>query len=326
MEFRAFAVATVIIAATCLRAPAQAQVAQPNWPATLTIATASPGGTYYTYGQGLARILTRVLHLPVAARPTEGPSENIRLIEQGDAQVGFVTMGVALQGWNGTADWTGGKEFRAMRALFPMYDTPFHFIVMRESPVQSLADMAGKRIGAGPRGGTAGNYVPRFFETLEIAAPLSYGTWEALTAQLEQGELDVLAVAAGVPFPAVTRLEADQEIRYIPVSEDQIFTLRLAMSELNQSVIPAGTYPSLMKGYPTVGLYNFAVAHKDLPDDLVYRIVKVVFDYHQEMMEIHPAAASTVPGNFVYNTFLPYHDGAARYYGNTFAPGLLVGD
>ena len=271
-------------------------------------------------------MLTRVLRLPVAARPTEGPSENIRLIEEGDAQIGFVTMGVALQGWNGTADWTGGKEFRAMRAMFPMYDTPFHFIVMRESPVQSLADMAGKRIGAGPRGGTAGNYVPRFLETLEIEASLSYGTWEALTAQLEQGELDVLAVAAGVPFPAVTGLEADHEIRYIPVSEDQIFTLRLAMPELNQSVIPAGTYPSLMKGYPTVGLYNFAVAHKDLPGDLVYRIVKAVFDYHQEMMEIHPAAASTVPGNFVYNTFLPYHDGAARYYGNTFAPGLLVGD
>jgi TRAP transporter TAXI family solute receptor len=326
MAFRAFGLATIIIAATFLWAPAQAQFAQPNWPATLTIATASPGGTYYTYGQGLARILTRVLRLPVAARPTEGPSENIRLIEEGDAQVGFVTMGVALQGWNGTADWTGGKEFRAMRAMFPMYDTPFHFIVMRKSPVQSLADMAGKQIGAGPRGGTAGNYVPRFFDTLEIEASLSYGTWEALTAQLERGELDVLAVAAGVPFPAVTRLEANQKIRYVPVSEDQIFTLRLAMPELNQSVIPAGTYPSLMKGYPTVGLYNFAVAHKDLPDDLVYRIVKVVFDYHQEMMEIHPAAASTVPGNFVYNTFLPYHDGAARYYGNTFAPGLLVGD
>jgi TRAP transporter TAXI family solute receptor len=321
MEFRAFGVATIILAATALWAPAQAQVAQPNWPATLAIATASPGGTYYTYGEGLARMLTRVLRLPIAARPTEGPSENIRLIEEGDAQVGFVTMGVALQGWNGTADWTGGKEFRAMRAMFPMYNTPFHFIVMRESPVQSLADLAGKRIGAGPRGGTAGNYVPRFLETLEIEASLSYGTWEALTAQLEQGELDVLAVAAGVPFPAVTGLEADHEIRYIPVNEDQILTLRLAMPELNQSVIPAGTYPSLMKGYPTVGLYNFAVAHKDLPGDLVYRIVKAVFDYHQEMMEIHPAAASTVPG-----TFLPYHDGAARYYGNTFAPGLLVGD
>ena len=41
------------------------------------------------------------------------------------------------------------------------------------------------------------------------------------------------------------------------------------------------------------------------------------------MLEIHPAAAATVPGNFVHNTFLPYHDGAIRYYGNTFASGVL---
>lgn len=74
MEFRAFGVATIILAAIALWAPAQAQFAQPNWPATLAIATASPGGTYYTYGEGLARMLTRVLRLPVAARPTEGPA------------------------------------------------------------------------------------------------------------------------------------------------------------------------------------------------------------------------------------------------------------
>ena len=110
MKTRAFAVAAVIVAA--IGWMSEARSAEPNWPATLTIATASPGGTYYTYGEGLAKILTRVLRLPVAARPTEGPSENIRLIEEGDAQLGFVTMGVALQGWNGTGDWTGGKEFR----------------------------------------------------------------------------------------------------------------------------------------------------------------------------------------------------------------------
>ena len=45
--------------------------------------------------------------------------QNIELIEAGEAQVGFVTMGVAQQGWNGTGDWTGGKQHRAMRAIVP---------------------------------------------------------------------------------------------------------------------------------------------------------------------------------------------------------------
>ena len=129
-----------------------------------------------------------------------------------------------------------------------------------------------------------------------------------------------------MPFPAVSGLEAKNEVRYVPLTPDEILALRLAIPELNASFIPAGTYPSLMYGYETVGLYNFAVAHRDLPVSLVYEIVAAVFDHHEEMMEVHPAAASTVPRNFVQNTFLPYHDGAIRYYGNAIAPGVLLGD
>src|SRR3712207_8531687 len=117
-------------------------------------------------------------------------------------------MGVALQAWEGRGDWTQGRPYRAMRAMFPMYDTPFHFVVPPDSPIRSLADMAGKRVGVGPRGGTAGTYIPDFFRTLKIGARLVFGTWEELAVQLEARSLDALAAAAGVPFPAVAALDA----------------------------------------------------------------------------------------------------------------------
>jgi TRAP transporter TAXI family solute receptor len=300
--------------------------AQPNWPGALTLVTASPGGTYHAYGAGLARMLTRVLGIPVAMRATEGPNQNIMLIEAGEAELGFVTMGVALQAWNGVGEWTQGRSYRAIRAIFPMYDTPFHFIVLPDSPVRSPADLAGKRLGVGPHGGTAGTYVPSFLRALKIEAELAYGTWEELAAQLEARSIDGLAAAAGVPFPAVAALDAKKLVRSVPLTTDQILALRLAVPELTPAVIPAGSYPSLNRNYETVGLYNFTVAHKDLPIDLVYRIVDAVFDNHDEMMAIHPAAAATVPGNFVHNTFLPYHEGALRFYGNSFAAGVLAAD
>jgi TRAP transporter TAXI family solute receptor len=324
MLSRVCALLAMVVAAFASTAPAGAD--QPNWPPLVIIATASPGGTYHAYGQGLAKLLTRVLDLPVVEQTTEGPRENIQLIEAGDVQLGFVTMGVALQAWNGTGDWTNGKQYREIRALFPMYDTPFHFVVLKDSNIRSLADMAGKRVGAGPETGTAGIYVPRFLSTLKINATLSYGTWDDLAAQLEEGTVDVLAVAAGVPFPAVAGLEAKNKIRYVAPTQEETVVLRLAIPELTASVIPPGSYPSLMTPYQTVGLYNFAVADKDLPSDLVYRIVDAVFAQHQEMIDIHPAAAATVPANFVHNTFLPYHPGALRYYGNVAATGVVRAD
>ncbi|HEY6834049.1 MAG TPA: TAXI family TRAP transporter solute-binding subunit [Pseudolabrys sp.] len=303
-----------IFAAAALLWPASSRSGEPNWPDHLTIGTASPGGTYYVYGDGLAKILTRTLDLPVVRLATDGPAQNIELLEAGEAKLGFVTIGIALQAWNGTGVWAGKKPARSMRAIFPMYDTPFQFLVLQESGIRSITEMAGKRVGVGPRGGTSAAYFPEFFNTLKVPVNLVFGEWAELAAQINQHTLDVLAVAAGVPFPSFVELEAKDKVRYIAFAPEQIATLRLAMPELAPSRIPAGTYPSLLRHYQTLGLYNFAVANADLPDDLVYNMVRAVFENHEEMMEAHAAAAATVPANLERNSFLPLHPGAIRYY------------
>jgi uncharacterized protein len=43
-------------------------------------------------------------------------------------------------------------------------------------------------------------------------------------------------------------------------------------------------------------------------------------------MQIHQAAAETVPANFTRNTILPFHGGAARWYRNKAAAGVVFGD
>ncbi len=304
----------IFAAAVALLWPTPSRSGEPNWPDQLLIGTASPGGTYYVYGEGLAKILTRTLDLPVVRLATEGPAQNIELLEAGEAKLGFVTIGIALQAWNGTGVWAGKKPARSMRAIFPMYDTPFQFLVLQESGVRSIAEMAGKRVGVGPRGGTSAAYFPEFFNTLKVPVNLVFGEWAELAAQVHQRTLDVLAVGAGVPFPSFVELEAKDKVRYIAFGPEQITALRLAIPELTPSRIPAGTYPSLLRHYQTLGLYNFAVAHAELPDDLVYNVVRAVFENHEEMMEAHAAAAATVPANIDRNSFLPLHPGAIRYY------------
>src|SRR6476619_7161033 len=163
--------------------PSAGRSGEPNWPETLTIGTASPGGTHYQYGEGLARLLSRKLGLPVIARPTEGAAENIKLLESGEIQLAFVTLGIAQQGWSGTGDWTGGRQFRSARALFPMYDTPFQFVVMSDSGIASVPDLAGKQVGIGPQGGTGGVYTPLLFSAIKTAPTFVTGSWMDLATR-----------------------------------------------------------------------------------------------------------------------------------------------
>jgi uncharacterized protein len=213
-----------------------------------------------------------------------------------------------------------------MRAVFPMYDTPFQFMVLRDSGILSIGDLGGKRVGIGPQGGTAGAYMPDVFKALKLDAVFRTGTWADVAPQLEAGSVDALAVAAGVPFPSFAALERRSKVRYLPLTQAQIVSLRLAIPELGASRVAAGTYPSLLRHYQTVGLFNFAVAHSDLPDDLVYAIVEAVFAYNEELMAAHPAAAETVAANFTRNTFLPYHGGAAQWYARKSDTGVVRGD
>jgi len=305
-------IATWAIVALSWALPAAS--APPNWPPTLTIGAASPGGVYYVYGQGLAAILSEALGIPVSALATQGPDQNILLLESGDVPVGFVTMGVALQGWQGTGEWTRGKQLRSMRALFPMFDTPFQFVMAQQSGIRSLAAMAGKRIGVGPQGSTGGTYLPLVLKAWNIPAVLRYGAWDTLAAQLQSGLLDGIVGALGVPAPFMTKLDAAEQLQFIAPNDGEIAVARKAMPELGVSVVPPGAYPSLKTEYKTVGLFNFAVASKDLPDDLVYHIVKAFYANHDRMVKVHPTARESVIENVKRNEFLPFHPGAIRYY------------
>jgi TRAP transporter TAXI family solute receptor len=294
--------------------PAPSSGAPAGWPDALTIGTGSPGGVYLPYGQALAPILTEALGLPVTAQATQGPDQNILLLESGDAPVGFVTMGVALQAWNGTGEWTHAKQLRSMRALFPMYDTPIQVVALKSSGIHSFAEMADKRVGAGPQGGTAGTYLPSIFKVLGIPASVRYGAWALMGSQLRSHQLDVVVGAGGVPQPFIAELDAAEPVNFIALTDGEIATIRKAIPEIGVSVVPAGAYPSLKADYKTIGLYNFGVASKDMPDDLVYAVVKAFYANHDRMVEGSPSARESVVENLKRNEFLPYHPGALRYY------------
>ena len=57
-----------------------------------------------------------------------------------------------------------------IRAIAPMYDTAFHFVVEGGSSIQTLEDLNGKIVGVGPAGGTSDGYVPRMLTALGVSA------------------------------------------------------------------------------------------------------------------------------------------------------------
>jgi TRAP transporter TAXI family solute receptor len=222
-------------------------------------------------------------------------------------------MGVALQAWEGKGDWTKGQKFQNIRAMFPMYDTPFHFVALEKSGIKAVRELAGKRSGIGPRAGTCGTYFPMMFKTLGVDTTIRNGQASDMAANLQDGLIDAFPFCAGVPIAAYSELETTNKVRFFTFTDDELTKLKAAMPELSDSVIPKGTYKQQTEDHKTVGVYNFAIAHKDVPEDLVYAVTKAVLENNPQMVKGHAASKETVLQNWNRNTFLPFHPGTVRY-------------
>jgi len=301
----------------CAFSATPALAANAGWPKALTLGTASPGGVFYVYGQAVAKILTESLQIEVDPLSTQGSEHNVKLIESGEAQLGLLTMGSGLQAWNGTGAWTKGHRYRKMRALFPMYDNVFSFVTLRRSGITTATQFNDRNVCTGPRAGAQGSYVPAILKAIGVSAKIHNGAWDSVSADLLKGSCDALVILAGTPSPILKQLETKEPLVFVSLTPEQIESIRKAMPELSVSQINGGVYTSLDKTYTSVGLFAFAIGRDDLPEELVYQLVKAVFDNQPRLVKATSAAIDTVPQNALKDSFLPFHPGAVRRYRET---------
>jgi len=284
-----------------------------GWPRDLTVGTASQGGVYFVYGNGLAGYIGEALGVNSSGEVTGGPVQNVTLVQMKEHGIGLVTMGPMYEAWTGKSELAPGLPHTDVRALFPMYETPFQGIAMRSSGISSVSDLAGKRVSVGPAGGTPGTYWPRFLEALGVSARLSNTGAADAASQLKDGLIDAFVFAAGVPIGAFSQLAAEADVVTFGFSPEEHAKLLEAFPEVSAFTIPGGSYSVQPDDQQSVAMWNFAVAHRDMPETLAYEITKLVLENNPRMMQIHSAARATVIENWDNNGFLPYHPGAVRY-------------
>jgi TRAP transporter TAXI family solute receptor len=285
-----------------------------GWPESFTVGTASQGGTYFAYGSGWANLVAEELGISGGGEVTGGPMQNMALVHTGEAAFGMTTMGPAAESLAGTNPIAPGLQMTNACAMFPMYQTPFSITALSSSGIASVADIpAGAKIGFGPAGSTSDTYFPRMLEELGVDFERRNGGWSDLGGQLQDGLLDVIAFAAGVPVPAVSQLEVQTDVNIIEFTEAEQKQIMDAFP-VSEFDIAADTYTTLTEPARSVSMWNFAIANCDLPESFVYAATDVVMSDNERMVSIHRAARSTVPANWDKNKVMKWHPGAAKWF------------
>jgi len=197
---------------------------------------------------------------------------------------------------------------------------------LKKSGITSFKELDGKTVGTGPKAGTAGTYFPLIFEALDMKTQIRNGQGDEMGNQLRDGVIDAFCFGAGIPVPAFTELDASQPVAFFTWTDGELATIRKSLPEFSESRIAKGTYKQQTDDEKTVGLFNFAIANKDMSDDLAYTITRTILENNAAMVRAHPAAKEMIAANAMRNSFLPFHPGAVRYYkekGIKLDPGAL---
>ena len=79
-------------------------------------------------------------------------------------------------------------------------------------------------------------------------------------------------------------------------------------------VIPAGSFAvDQDEDLISVGSYTMFIAHKDLPESLVYEMIKATFDNQQELANAYKSFAD-LKADAILRSPIPLHPGAVKYF------------
>lgn len=314
---------TRIVAVALLLASAAPAMAQ--MPELASVGTGPAGGTFAVYGAAWAALVEEKTGVRMVLQDTGGAVDNAGLVGLGELDLGMSTMHPILDALEGENPLAPGQKLTELRALFPMYRTPFAVVALAARGIDHVGDLDGKIVGVGPEGSTPGQLWPTWLAELGVKAEIRYGAPDALKADLLSGAIDAFAYGGGLPLPAFTAIATAEPATVFGISAAEFEVLTHTDAVLAADAIPAGTYPGQTEVVPTVATWNFAIANAAVSGDFAYAIMKAVLD-DPRMQAAHPSAVETVVANWDRNTVLPFHPGAVRYLqekGITVPPALL---
>ena len=295
-----------------------------------SIGTGGPTGVYFQVGNAVCKMVAKIQSAEhgrkkgtdkayrCSAPSTGGSTYNIGQIMQGELQFGVAQSDWQYHAYNGTRP-DKVKPYDKLRAVFSAHPEPFQIIARKGSKIKDWKSLKGKKVNIGnPGSGQRGT-----FEVLMEAHGVDtgyFGATSELTSSEQSGALcdkkiDAFGYTVGVPNAGVAQSTDGCGASIINLNTDAVKKLVADNPFYAFATIPKGTYKTSKKDVTTFGVMASVVTSAKVSDDMVYNVVRAVFENLDDFKKQHPAFANLDPKKMIKDGLsAPLHPGAAKYY------------
>ena len=289
---------------------------------TVTIGTGGVSGVYFPAGGAICRLVNkgRKSHgIRCAVESTGGSVDNLNAMRANDLDMAIVQSDWQFRAVNGTGRFKDAGPFSDLRSVFSVHGEAFTVLARGSSGIAAIADLKGKRVGIGRLGSGQRAMMALVMEALgwqgkDLARAFEFTDSEQHRA-LCADKTDAVVYVVGHPNGVINEATGACEAVLVEVAGAAIDEMVEERPYLAHAVIPGGMYRGNAKEVKTFGVTATLVVSAKLDADVVYEVVKAVFDNFDEFKGLHPAFGHLVRKNLVgAGNSAPLHDGAVRYF------------
>ena len=288
----------------------------------VSIGTGGVTGVYYPTGGAICRLVNKnrkKTGIRCSVESTGGSVFNINAIREGELEMGVAQSDWQYHAYNGTSKFKDAGKFEDLRAVFSVHAEPATLVVRKDSGIKNFTDLKGKRVNVGqPGSGTVATY-----DVIEKAYGMSRDDLK-LATELKSSEMgqalcdnkiDAYFILVGHPAGLIkeTTTTCDAHIADIhgPASDKLIED----NSFYRYASVPAGMYSGNPEAAKTMGVGATFVTSAKVADDVIFEVVKAVFENFDDFKKLHPAFKNLKKTEMVSASLsAPLHAGAEKYY------------
>jgi len=304
---------------------ASSLVASPSFaadPTFVTIGTGGVTGVYYPTGGAICRLVNkgRKEHgIRCSVESTGGSVYNLNTIRAGELDMGVAQSDWQYHAYNGTSKFKDQGANKDLRAVFSVHPEPFTVVARADSGIKNLADLKGKRVNIGnPGSGQRG--------TMEVL--MGALGWEMsdfkLASELKSAEqskalcdnkVDAIVFTVGHPSGSIKEATTSCDSVLVNVTGEAVDKLVADNDYYRVATVPGGMYTGSDSDTTTFGVGATFVSSTAVPENVIYEVVKSVFENFDSFQKLHPAFANLNKEEMVKDGLsAPLHAGAAKYY------------
>lgn len=288
----------------------------------ITIGTGGVTGVYYPTGGAICRLMNknRKEHgIRCSVESTGASVYNVNTIRSGELDFGVVQSDVQHHAYYGEAEFAGSKPYKELRSVFALHPEAFTVVARKDSGVTEFEQLAGKRVNVGNPG--SGQRATLEALLKEDGKDISIYSFAAelkpaeMASALCDNKIDAMTYFVGHPSGAIKEACSTCESRLVNVRGPIIDKIVKTYPYYRYAVIPGGMYKGNPQPTNTFGVAATIVTSSQTPDDVVYELVKAVFENFDTFVKLHPAFADLKKEEMVSaGLSAPLHNGAIRYY------------